>query len=378
MSSNNITAKPAPANGSDWIHTMQHLHDSTLGQITFPGTHHSNAITLGNVIAPGAEAVVANLFAAAGAGNELFSNFSQGWKDLMTLGAAALVDKSKLDPMRPLVAHPLPSLVQQYIKGWSEPQLYSVTEQLQYGVRYLDMRVCGAQLEGADPFDFYSHHMLLGGKLAAFLEEVKSFVAASAQELVFIEAAHMNFSFCMHERFLRMVRSILGDYLYKRQEGDTRQLESYTLGEIINDGPKIILLYDNSNYNKFMKSNPEKFQDVWVFSDQVYDIYDGDSYATLDGLIGYAEKAIAGPLPKNKFVKLQWIMTPGTSDFVKGLLNPLGAHNLEEFSDGSAEALAHFIPKYMADKINVIFVDYFISSSSAFDLAMERNHSIGY
>lgn len=364
----------APTSAANWLSTSPGLRKLRLGEITLPGTHHSNAITLSDIIAPGSQEVVALLFSGAGAFKEMGSDFAEGWRDLMKLPAESVLETTKLDPLRPVEDKPLPSLVQRVVQGWSEPQRHSVTDQLRAGARYLDMRVCAARLPAG--LDFYSHHMLLGGPLSAFMEEVAAFVASTTKELVIIEAAHMNFHFCLHQRFLRLVREKLGHLLFHRPRGDTRPLAAYTVEEIVEDGPKVVLLYDDSSFNKYMAASPDEFPDVWIFRDEVDDIYDGDAYNSLAGLQDYAAKRVDGALPGGKIVKLQWLMTPGTGDFIKGVLKPREPSNLLEFSAGSDGALERFFEARLGRAINVLFVDFFVGESPAYKLAMQRNLSI--
>lgn len=100
---------------------------------------------------------------------------------------------------------------EKFVAGWSATQEISVTEQLDMGVRYLDVRVCA--VDG----DVYSCHCLCGPPIRLLLREVAAFLRRTEKEIVMIDFNHFyTMNDTQHAILLADIREILGDFLIDR------------------------------------------------------------------------------------------------------------------------------------------------------------------
>jgi len=138
------TAK-SPINPSSWMQQYKELLESKLiSEIVLPGTHNSAAYSLSSEIQP--EFVLTGCYCFR-------------W----VLRALAKWER--------FVG---------YVRSWSYCQKLNIWEQLNNGVRYLDLRVTRNRLS------WHIHHALLGVKLELVLGDVSKFLEINSQEIVLI------------------------------------------------------------------------------------------------------------------------------------------------------------------------------------------------
>jgi hypothetical protein len=68
-------------------------------------------------------------------------------------------------------------------KNWSKAQSFSILEQLESGIRYLDLRVIYRKSKQ----DFYTVHGLYGPRLAKVLNQITTFLSLHPKEILIIQ-----------------------------------------------------------------------------------------------------------------------------------------------------------------------------------------------
>jgi len=133
---------------TDW---MSHIpSDRKLNQLIIPGTHDSGTYAITSV-----------------------SHFS-------------ISDPGPLPTWLEKISNILPvSIIRPIIAGWSKTQPYSIADQLNNGIRYLDFRVC------YNSSDFYLCHTMLGDSVATALKDIQTFAKVHPSEIIIIDFNHL-------------------------------------------------------------------------------------------------------------------------------------------------------------------------------------------
>lgn len=209
-------AYPLPAkNAARWMQLTPGLMAKTLPEVALPGTHDSGAYWL-NTDARGPD----------------FEDWSY---DLGIFGDFSW------DSLENDVGYDLTRTQDQALLG-----------QLNGGIRYFDLRVTRR-----DGF-FHTYHGLLGKRLEVLLQDIRTFMEQSEQELVVVNASHMAtgtdtgnaqpFATAYHHELMQLVVDHLGPYLYARDGRSMEDLLATPLGQIVGEGPRVLFIYSNGYF----------------------------------------------------------------------------------------------------------------------------------
>jgi hypothetical protein len=204
---------PLPAKNADrWMTLTPKIMDRTLPQISLPGTHDSGAYWLD----------------ACDDENCRGPDFVVWWD----AGEWLLSDQFEND-----LAYEL-----------AHAHAQTIFQQLIGGVRSFDLRVT----RHGDAF--YVYHGLLGRPLAEVLQQFRSLMDGAEHELVQISISHLKtgsnsgnakeFTPEQHRLLMQELVDALGPYLYARDGRTMTDLRATRLGQIVADGPKILLFYE--------------------------------------------------------------------------------------------------------------------------------------
>lgn len=179
------------------------IKDKTLAQLCLPGTHDSGTYQLFDELAPDAEDVIKEL-----------------WNKARLGGATGVGD---------------------YIKSMAVTQTKSVYDQLQAGIRYIDLRVC--YING----QFYTCHSLRGNPLSTLMQDVKRFLDENPKEVVVFKAGFKNMDNAQTQSAWNQISGGVGRYYYKPQS--TSELLQKRFSELVDaTAPKrAIFLIDNTD-----------------------------------------------------------------------------------------------------------------------------------
>ena len=159
------------------------LKDRKLNQIVLPGTHDSGTYRLDKELAPDAEDIVKKLWQFKAEG-------SFGIED--------------------------------FILGWAKCQDLTIYEQLQSGIRYIDLRVCWAKN------NFHTCHSLLGDPTLTLLSDMKKFLNENPKEILCIKVGFKKLDGTQEDKAKQLFKDTLGD-LY----AEAKPALSKTYGKII-------------------------------------------------------------------------------------------------------------------------------------------------
>lgn len=107
------------------------------------------------------------------------------------------------------------------VRRWAKTQYLIPTEQLRYGVRYFDLRICLEKSEN----NFYFVHGLFCELIQEPLNEIKQFLDDHPDEFIIFDCQHFyEFSFEDHKILANILLSIFGDRIYGTNNGTLRSL----------------------------------------------------------------------------------------------------------------------------------------------------------
>jgi len=313
-----IESKGIPSNGLNTSVWMEELKDDLYGrsllEITLPGTHDSGAYEFGDVLSPIEPKIL----------NEMIK-----------------------------VANALGVDIYAFIKNWSQTQDTTIYEQLVGGIRYLDLRACFV-LD-----DWYTQHFLIGTRTQDLLNDILAFISHSKGEVIVVELGEL-IPQDQELTLIAMLEKTLGPYLAPRMH-----LNKTTIGQMVKDNDRIILLYPQSNYT-------HNFTFLWDKT-----VYMEGSYANKDKLNEMEQwnvhqvSTLGG---HGKTFELSWTLTTQDSDIVKTLLDPYArTEDLKGFALTANAALDTFSAQYNNYMLgNILLLDWW-EYSNVVDLTIARN-----
>ncbi|XP_062580978.1 PI-PLC X domain-containing protein 2-like [Saccostrea cucullata] len=132
------------------------------------------------------------------------------------------------------------------VHRWSLTQNLTVKEQLEHGIRYLDLRLCGRP---GSP-DVYVAHGLYGNKLEDILMEIKEFLNENPKEFVILDFNHFyNMTSVDHRQVLHQ---IIGTFDAKILSGDTSMsVWKMTLENLWKTPARVMVFYGHPSRNEF-------------------------------------------------------------------------------------------------------------------------------
>ena len=131
-----------------------------------------------------------------------------------------------------------PTISSWLLYRWSVTQRRTVSEQLEAGVRYLDIRLQALTEQGEREFRVL--HCLLGERVTTLLAQIKLFLLQNKSEVVILDFHHLyQFEPRDHERLTQLLLTMFRGLLCSWQQ-DTRQLSIASMGA---SGARLIVIY---------------------------------------------------------------------------------------------------------------------------------------
>ena len=219
-------AAALPLSNRDWM-ARHHLvlENRTLLQMTLPATHDSGTFNLTRNFGPRLPDWVARLgFGCSDCAKHV------------SLTASCLTSSD-------WILHVAPSVdLYEIVDGWAKTQQLSIAAQLDYGVRYFDLRCVHDPLSD----EFRIEHLLLAQQpLLDTLRDIATFMRSSSGrgEVVVLYISHLfGFTRVLHQRLLADLAAIFDSLLVPR----SRALNSTTFGELVASDQRVLILYNDS------------------------------------------------------------------------------------------------------------------------------------
>nr|CRZ23625.1 Bm9338 [Brugia malayi] len=168
-------------------------------------------------------------------------------KPIMTLaipgshlsGTCNLKEDSEITPDQTWCVRVLDSndMIRKAVYNWSKVQTISIKQQLEAGIRFLDVQVAYINE------DIYVVHGLRSMEIRELFKRVDDFLSVHPKEIVLIDINHFyEFREQHHDKLLDMISNLFGDRLISRPT-TTRTAMSYTLNKIWNGTGRVIIFY---------------------------------------------------------------------------------------------------------------------------------------
>lgn len=157
------------------------------------------------------------------------------------------------------LASVFPKPVKSIVYNWSVTQTYSAYQQLNAGVRYLDLRVALRPKDGM----FRVVHGLYGAPLTDIMEQVKRFITECPKEIIILDFNHFyNMSPTDHLKFANTITTTFN----KSMRPPGQQGVHVTLKELWDNNQNVLIFYSNPevvSQNKYFWSE-SKIYSPWA------------------------------------------------------------------------------------------------------------------
>lgn len=248
-------------------------------------------------------------------------------------------------------------IVTKIAADWSKAQERTVTQQLQDGIRYFDMRVVYRDSENR----FYTCHGLYGEELSAVLRQINAFLESHPKEVIILDFNHLYNMLSdktgdKHPELISLIQRTFGN---KLAPNDMYKPTS-SLNEFWQNKHQVITLYYNDKgrikESEWSKTNNllwgvENIWSPWANKQNITDLKDRlDFYLTKD-----PSKF------ENKFFVLQGILTPD-GQTIAGSFKPTfrGIRSLKDFSMQVRQPMAGWLYQWKKENknINIVMMDF--------------------
>jgi hypothetical protein len=289
-------------------------------------------------------------------------------------------------------------MLREMLHDWGKATNRSILQQLEDGIRMLDLRICSSDGE------LRTFHGCTGPLLSDVLSQIKQFLQSTKREVVLINASHMSsghkrgLSPAEHEAFANLILATLGEHLYP-YASDGGPLEQVPMGKITGVGgqsqSKVVFFYDDDYRPNLSEAAQHLLWPQAEYNRMFYDAYEEE--VTNNAMSSTLEKiqeqqrnlAFLKSAQEQYLYSLNWILTPQTEDIladVKGRVEDLlnvfkdthtsgSLHQLVQQINPSLRAVVDSLSREERNKINVISVDFHEESEAvvlAIALSTER------
>ena len=257
-----------------WMSTMPNIYKATLGQVVWPGTHDSGAY-------------------------------------LEEFDCSRVSSEDRLMKLASFALRCLGRRAKRFASGWARAQQLSVKEQLEHGVRYLDLRVARCDRSR----DYYITHSIGGPDLDDVLQQIAGFARKNSKEIILIRMCPRSRS-VDHAELHEVVCRNLEELVLKKPQQELRPSPiSYTLSRLLEEG-RIVVFYAShasmSNPKLTAFWSPDCIHNPWSYS---LDPREKEEFQ----LTQY--KSFRTSVPRHtRLFNFQFVLTPTTKDVCKSLV----------------------------------------------------------
>ncbi|KAI5749186.1 hypothetical protein M8J76_005317 [Diaphorina citri] len=198
-------------------------------------------------------------------------------------------------------------LVKRVVFNWSVTQHSNITEQLNMGVRYLDLRISTKPGDSS----FYFVHAMFADKVRSRLEEINVFLNQHPSECIVIDFQHFyKFSKEAHVQMIQIIADVFGSKLCVQPNPVTR----VSLKWMWSHGYQVIVVYRND-----IIFHVDKGKRLW--SGSLWPTFWPDT-TSVSKLIEYCDRVLSQRGQYFGFVT-QCLMTPDTKFVTKNIFSNL-------------------------------------------------------
>lgn len=233
---------------------------------------------------------------------------------------------------------------------WSRTQQWTIREQLEHGVRYLDLRV---YLD--DDNIFYLIHGLEANPFYEELAAVKDFVECNPTEVVVLDMNHIYRS--EEEDCVRCFREI--ESLFKGKlcipPTVTPDQACPTYAEMLEAGTPVIVASADMRGQHFGHRELQA-QFSWLWSSETNIVSPWANTTQIPALKMYLQETMSEPRAQCCLHVTQAILTPQLAETLLGLF--VKPHNLEQLAEELRPELPGWIKEFSTLRLNVFIMDF--------------------
>lgn len=223
-------------------------------------------------------------------------------------------------------------IIAEVAKTWSKTQDSTILQQLNAGVRFLDLRISYRDNKN----DFYIVHGLYGPSVSSVLAQIKAFTVKHPQEILIVQMSHFDYmpqGDESHRALIALIDKQLGDSLVTKEDVINPALA--TLRELWDKKRQVIVIYENSIVHESNTMWPaDLIYSYWANAQKVDDLK-----SRLDN-----ELATRGNYPYAFYV-VQSQLTPTTDTIRKSLGLFAEYYSLKDMAD----AVQKHFPAWLND-----------------------------
>ena len=221
---------------------------------------------------------------------------------------------------------------------WALTQTLHITDQLQHGVRYFDMR--SGYLTSED--DFFFVHGVYGHKIGDILQAISTFLKAHPKEFIILDFNHFySFSDTLHRRLAKLIISYFNNELYSPIGKGINS----TLSDLRKVNKQVIVCYDD-------ETTCQENQEFWY----KYISSPWPNTSSCSKLISSLNQRFDTLNPKC-FNVFQAILTPQTSTVLLHLASSLQKYLVSKCDKAVSNWLTD-INKTKKHGINIVICDF--------------------
>jgi hypothetical protein len=311
----NVNIFAGPMSGASWMVDMsKDLAEKPLNQVILPGSHDSATYKLESTFAKGQEL------------------------------------SAKLNKLKKIaVGYALTSIA----KSWGTAQDRTIYQQLNDGIRYLDLRVTYRD----DKKQFYMVHGLFGPPLANVLSQITRFMREHPREILVIQVGDLNYMgesasniADNHRKLAQIFLNAFGTKMVKKSEVVGPEV---TVGELWKKQKQIFMIYKSAEMSKTVDEfwwRDTTISDYWANTDEV---------STLKSRIDANMNTRTNDSNGSKFFVTQSQMTGNGNTISKSLIPGTSRYrSLKDMAQDVFKELPGWLKSWKNRNPNIIILDF--------------------
>ncbi|CAD6186001.1 unnamed protein product [Caenorhabditis auriculariae] len=232
--------------------------------------------------------------------------------------------------------------VRKFVKKWSETQIFDVYEQLEAGVRYLDIRL-ELMIDENGWMELMLVHGLYGPSAMSFFEKIRTFLDSHPQEVVVLDINHV-YTMTSLGFIQFVVQTLLVIFPPEIICPTQYDFGKTSLQDIVSKGYRLIIVgpyqepMENVIHETLIIHNP------WPDKNRI------------DELVAALRLELLQPKPEKIHV-LQGVITPRPADITRNMFSSLREVFSEKATVATLDMIARDLSQEERKKINVVLLD---------------------
>jgi len=208
-------------------------------------------------------------------------------------GSYGISGRSRIAPDAENIIRKLFPFVPCVIRRWSKTQQYSIEDQLNNGIRYLDLRVAS----NASNDKLYFVHALFCEEITEPFEDLLGFLQKHPKEVVILDFQHFyDFSSQHHIQLISFIMKLFDGKIFVRSLEESNLIH-LTLSGAYKYGKQMVVIYRNSTFtsDKFFRSYD--FPTPWPNATKIEDLKEilEKRLTTRTPMIGFVQQVLLTP-----------------------------------------------------------------------------------